>query len=114
MNREIKFKAKRVDNGEWIIGYYSMWLGDHCIFPITPMGRVTKIHPSTVCQYTGLKDSNGIEIYEGDRVSIRGLKYNVMWVNELSMFTIGYDDGRYASYPFVDYCTCTVTGNIHD
>lgn len=81
MNREILFKAKRKDNGEWVEGYYVYCrkrticpLGDsvkpedeqHVImrdgFSDWNMPRNTvvyEINPDTICQYTGLTDKNG-------------------------------------------------------
>ena len=61
----IKFKAKRLDNGEWVEGTpicingkpYSIMIGEK---------ESPDIDPSTICQFTGLKDCKGREVWEGD------------------------------------------------
>lgn len=74
MNREIKFRGKRVDNDGWAYGNLQQQAvknEEYYITSITaPFNEFLNnshiIDPKTVGQYTGLKDKNGKEIYEGD------------------------------------------------
>ena len=67
---DIKFKAKRLDNGEWVKGdlvHSTSYVG--ISYPSDEFSDVPIVHrvdPSTVCQFTGLKDKEGKEIFEGD------------------------------------------------
>ena len=90
---DIKFKAKRLDNGEWVKGdlvHSTSYVG--ISYPSDEFSDVPIVHrvdPSTVCQFTGLKDEDGKEIYEGDLLAEKSFP----------MYEVGYIDGEFvASY----------------
>ena len=107
MNREIKFRC-------WIKHYSIMYDWD-LIIRKNKINLLTKQHPSCpIMQYTGLKDCNGVEIYEGDILS--DIDNNLFWL-------VGfYDRGCFVAhnpkdaleYVMLDDYTFKVIGNIYE
>ena len=127
--REIKFRGKRVDNGEWV---YGAFVPDALETPDNDLvtwgfirrynrdiGKMETIEVSreSVGQYTGLCDKNGKEIYEGD----------VVRIDDLGIGIVDYEEGRFAMrrreerFCWPVYCRIDhspfvpeVIGNIYD
>ena len=70
MNDRYLYRAKRIDNGEWIEGYlYGIWERRYILWGMTnDVPNMVEVDPSTICQCTGLKEKNGKLIWENDVV----------------------------------------------
>lgn len=124
--REIIFRGKRLDNGEWIFGgalhqtdYYgenvdSWYIIDGTCTNDYDIGYSYAVGPSTIGQYTGRQCKNG-KVFDGDiGKNIDGV-FLVCWDEEKAAFVM-----RFLEYPFEKlyleemYDDTEIIGNIHD
>lgn len=120
MKREILFKAKRIDNGEWVYGdLITDGKGSKFnIFHIFPedadeysFDHCVRVKTETVCQFTGLLDKNGNKIFEGDKLKRMNGKIDI----------VKFDTGQFVNvnevgqYNFIAVENkFEIIGNIHD
>ena len=130
MNREIKFRGKSIDNREWLYGYlmpstkpqihpnakYSISVSTEILHSIDRY--IYEVETESIGQFTGLKDINWRDIYEGDIVlqqCYNGKKRPMEVRYECGAFIVGYHGGSSTKRkPMLLSSRCEVIGNIHD
>jgi uncharacterized phage protein (TIGR01671 family) len=134
--REILYRGKRTDDGEWIEGFYCPY--SFGCFPCSPAivskdemikgcWRPEEVIPETIGQYTGLTDKNDKKIFEGDIVKYKntdGIKFNgvgltvigkVIYNEKTASFAVyGKDKFGAKNYDYFPIKDVEIIGNIHD
>lgn len=118
MNREIIFRGKRIDNREWVEGYFFKIWHEYYILWGTTNGtpNMLEVIPETVGMFTGLTDKNGKKIFEGDMVKAR---------HNQNLYTVYFEDCRFfiedcygnvirMHQDAINHLDCEIIGNIHE
>lgn len=102
----IKFKAKRLDNGEWVKGYFYEECGNTYIIEDRQSDSSLNrniphaVDPTTVCLFTGLKDENGKEVWEHDILEFLNLEVEVVFYK--GCFHVEKEDSFSYSFPILN------------
>lgn len=126
--REMLFRAKRIDNGEWVEGNlitnernehkkYIGYIFDERNGVIEDFD-IVEVIPNTICQYTGLKDKNEEKVFIGDIIRCtKGCPHEVIWMKEYAGTFIGGMPAVYLSGLDKGYAWTgeeEIVGNIFD
>lgn len=106
MEREILFRAQKVDNNEWIEGYYAYLFDveynpqgyddvpDRKHYIMTDNSGYYEVNPETVSQFTGMLDKNGTKIFEGD-IIFNETKTLITCKDDPRTYLVEWKDGEY-------------------
>lgn len=119
--REILFRGKRKDNGEWVEGdliHRQIWKRSIAIIRVLDDGfehyEEYEVIPETVSQFTGLTDKNSKKIFEGNIIAKGFELYEVRWNPEQVRWGIYSDDYEVAGFTKFSEPYFEVIGNVYD
>lgn len=119
--REILFKAKRIDNGEWVEGLLTVMWGRYHIINPNDENTAYPIVSDTICQYIGLLDKNGQKIWENDVVrhynnpsEPKHFVIGVIYWNSDNLRHERTSQYEHAKFSVLYDCVYEVIGNIFD
>lgn len=115
MNREIKFRGKRIDNGEWVYGYLADedYINDIDSIDLSSI----EVDRDTVGQFTGLFDKNGKEIFEGDIIKGFDITIEVWYSEDKACFMAEMKEPQNDMVDILggyDTARMEIIGNIYD
>ena len=107
--REIKFRGQRIDNNAWVYGYFVKVPNGECRIYWQPFEDATSntyhlVKSESISQFTGLKDKNGKEIYQGDICRFNSDKTSDV------VFIDGEFQNRLSQWGLHTYMKCPYTG----
>lgn len=112
MKRAIKFKAKRISDGKWVFGDIQHTSRICSVEEAVRIGRVSipcirvsnyDVDEDTICQYIGIKDCHGQEIYEGDIITDNIFRFVVIYSKSSLSFCV-IDSDCYRVPDSESYC----------
>jgi len=122
MKREIKFRGKRIDNGEWVYGYLVIDPTNKYRIYYQPLPETTSntyhfVDPESIGQFTGLADKHGKEIYENDIIEFSDSfgethRIEVLFIDG-AFGGIFNEDGLYNLSYLCYYYQTEIIGNTH-
>ena len=112
MDRVIKFRGLSIVKNKWVYGDLAQ-LENKTLIKYSENGvrKADEVYSKTVGQFTGLYDTNGKEIYEGDLVKSGYMTGTILFAEASFLFRRFENDLIYILYPDEDY---RIIGNIHE